>query len=238
MVKLEDVCKSYGGAQPVPVLDSIDFTVSDGGFAAVLGASGSGKTTLLNILGCLDRPDGGSCEICGVQTVGMSAARLAAMRRECIGFVFQSYNLLPELTARQNVELALKYKNVESCRRAVFADAALKRVGLGDRADFYPGQLSGGQQQRAAVARAVAASPKLLLADEPTGNLDGESAASLLQLFSQLNRTGMTIVMITHSYKAAASAKELYLLREGRLERFGGGVFGQQRSADKTVVFS
>lgn len=207
LIVLNNITKSYKEqSHEVCPLRGFSISVREGEFAAITGKSGCGKTTLLNILGCLDRPDTGKYYFGGKEVSGFSARKLAAFRRNNIGFIFQGCNLLPNLTARQNVELALRFKRVEKSKIPLFADAALSAVEMRQFADFYPDCLSGGQQQRVAAARAFACSPRVLLADEPTGNLDTQNAAALIGLFRRLQSRGATIIMITHSPEQAAMA--------------------------------
>lgn len=206
------------GDVQVKALDGVSLTISSGEFIAVMGTSGSGKSTLMNILGCLDTPTSGSYSFEGVQVEDLNSSQLADLRNTKIGFVFQGFNLLPRTSALENVELPLLYdrhrKNQEPRKSAV---AALERVGLGNRLDHEPSQLSGGQQQRVAIARALVTQPSLIFADEPTGNLDSHTTLEVLALFQQLNREGMTLVMVTHESEVARYAGRLVVLRDGRL---------------------
>jgi putative ABC transport system ATP-binding protein len=208
------------GDVQVHALRGISLTIRQGEFVAVMGSSGSGKSTLMNILGCLDRPTSGEYLLAGVETAGLNRNRLADIRNEKIGFVFQGFNLLPRTTAVENVELPLLYD-----RRHRIADprgsavAALQRVGLGERLDHQPNQLSGGQQQRVAIARALVTRPAIILADEPTGNLDSRTTLDVLAVFQQLNREGMTIVLVTHEPEVARYCNRIVELRDGQVRR-------------------
>ena len=218
VIALQQVDKTYGTAvHPVPVLNGIDFAVQPGEFVAIVGASGSGKSTLLNILGCLDRPTSGSYRLVGDDVRDLDDKALSALRKTRIGFVFQSFHLVQHLTVAENVELPLFYARVPAKVRRERSRALLQRVGLGHRLDHLPTQLSGGECQRTAVARALVADPPLLLADEPTGNLDSKTSAEILQLFHGLHRGGATIVLITHDPNVALQASRRITLRDGRI---------------------
>ena len=217
MIKLENINKSFGrpGEGELRVLRDIDFTVEQGEFVAIVGPSGSGKTTLMNILGLLDRPDSGDYVLAGKAVSCMSAGELARTRNRTIGFVFQQFHLLPRTTATENVELPLVYTDKgDSGKKAV---DALCRVGLEERLSHYPSELSGGQQQRVAIARALVNEPDIILADEPTGNLDSESGRQIMDLFQDLNNSGSTIIFITHDRKLAERASRVVSIDEGRL---------------------
>lgn len=223
VIALRDVGKTYGSeAHPVPVLRGIDFAVHQGEFVAIVGASGSGKSTLLNILGCLDRPGTGSYHLVGADTATMDDKALSWQRKTRIGFVFQSFHLVQHLTVAENVELPLFYARVPAKARHQRSTAMLQRVGLGHRLSHRPTQLSGGECQRTAIARALIAEPSLLLADEPTGNLDSKTSAEILQLFHDLHRGGATIVMITHDPSVAAQAARRITLRDGHIANDDG----------------
>lgn len=216
---MEDVHKHYAsGHVQVHALRGVSLTVQPGDYLAITGASGSGKSTLMNLLGCLDTPDAGHLWIAGQDTRGLNANALAALRNRVIGFVFQNFNLLPRTSALENVETPLIYSGLNRKERQTRARDMLQRVGLGDRMTHVPSQLSGGQQQRVAVARALVNRPKLLLADEPTGNLDSATTEDILRLFDALNREqGVTIVLITHEHDVAARAKRRMVMRDGQL---------------------
>jgi putative ABC transport system ATP-binding protein len=205
------------GRLEVSALRGIDLFVPEGDFVAVMGPSGSGKSTLMNIIGCLDRPTSGRYLMAGQDISLKREHHLAAVRNQFIGFVFQTFNLLPRLTALENVELPLLYRGLPRRRRLAMAAAALASVGLSDRARHRPPELSGGQQQRVAVARALAGSPRILLADEPTGNLDSRSGEELMALLQELNRRGVTILVVTHDENIANHCRRVVRLRDGRI---------------------
>jgi putative ABC transport system ATP-binding protein len=222
----------------VTALHSVDLRVERGEFVAIMGPSGSGKSTLMNIVGCLDVPSRGRFSLDGVDVRTLDEAALAQVRLRKIGFVFQSFNLIPRTSALSNVELPLIYQGVKPKDRRPRALAALEAVGLADRADHLPSELSGGQQQRAAVARALVSDPALLLADEPTGNLDSTSTAEVMALFAKLHAEGRTVVLITHEDEVAAYASRVVRLRDGRLqsdERRAGAGAGASGLAAPTL---
>jgi putative ABC transport system ATP-binding protein len=210
--------KSYAvGDGELRVLDDVSFQVQTGELIAIMGASGSGKSTLMNILGCLDRPTRGQYRLDGREIARLTRGQLAEIRNELIGFVFQNFNLLSRTSAVENVELPLVYAGVDRKTRAERARAALDRVGLSDRYGHRPSQLSGGQQQRVAIARAIINRPRVLLADEPTGNLDTKTSTAVMALFQELWREGLTIVFVTHEPDVARYASRLLSMRDGRL---------------------
>jgi len=218
IIELSDVWKSYEtGAMSVHALRGIDARIDEGEYVAVIGPSGSGKSTLMNILGCLDVPTSGEYHLAGEDVSTMTEAELAEVRNRRIGFVFQQFNLLASMPAWRNVELPLVYAGVPRHERRERALAALARVGLAERADHKPGELSGGQQQRVAVARALVTEPALILADEPTGNLDSDSTTDVLELFDELSALGRTIVLITHEHDVAARADRQLVVRDGQI---------------------
>ncbi|MCY4296691.1 MAG: ABC transporter ATP-binding protein [Gammaproteobacteria bacterium] len=219
IIELKEVSRHFvKGRQKVEVLSDLDLSIEEGDFLALMGPSGSGKTTLLNLIGGLDQPSGGSVEVAGQQLVGLSSRKLAQWRARNIGFIFQFYNLLPILSARRNVELPLLLTKLGGRQRRRNADVALTIVGLADRAGHKPGELSGGQQQRVAIARAIVADPRILVCDEPTGDLDRETADEILDLLETLNREhGKTIIMVTHDPKAASHARHTLHLDKGSL---------------------
>ncbi|HEY5249509.1 MAG TPA: ABC transporter ATP-binding protein [Dermatophilaceae bacterium] len=217
-----DVGKVYStGSVQVEALSRVSMEVARGEYVAIMGPSGSGKSTLMHILGCLDVPTTGSYELAGEDVSTMSEDALAHVRNRQIGFVFQQFNLLASLPAWRNVELPLCYSGVGRAQRRQRALSALDRVGLGDRVDHRPGELSGGQQQRVAVARALVTDPALILADEPTGNLDSHSSADVLGLFAELHDQGRTIVLITHELEVAGSAQRRVRILDGQIDLDG-----------------
>jgi putative ABC transport system ATP-binding protein len=218
ILELHGVRKTYAtGSLEVEALRGIDLVVPEGDYVAIMGPSGSGKSTLMHILGCLDIPSAGTYRLAGVDVSGMDEEDLAEVRNRRIGFVFQQFNLLPTLTAARNVELPMVYAGVSRAERRRRAEEALSRVGLGDRLDHRPGELSGGQQQRVSVARALVTDPDLILADEPTGNLDTVSTLDVLSLFRDLHEQGRTVVLITHEQDVAEQAARTVLIRDGHL---------------------
>jgi len=219
MLVLRGVSKSYGsGDIAVHALRDVDLSVERGDFVAIMGASGSGKSTLMNLVGCLDTPTTGRYLLDGIDVGGLDDFQLAYVRNRKIGFVFQSFNLIPRTSTLRNVELPLIYARVPKEERRERALAAIEAVGLADRTHFLPSELSGGQQQRAAIARAIVTEPAIVLADEPTGNLDTVSSHEVLQIFSRLNVAGRTIVMITHEAEIAEYAKRVVHLVDGRVD--------------------
>ena len=206
------------GAVDVDALRGIDLEIGQGELLAIMGPSGSGKSTLLSILGCLEQPTAGRYRLAGEEVAGFDEKRAARVRRERIGFVFQAFNLLPRATAQHNVELPLVYSKVRREERRERAREALAQVGLGDRAEHLPSQLSGGQQQRVAVARAIVTRPSVLLADEPTGNLDSHSEAEVLDILTRVHAGGATIVMVTHAREVAERGTRIVHLRDGLVE--------------------
>jgi putative ABC transport system ATP-binding protein len=228
VIQTEKLVKTYAsGTNEVHALRGIDLDVAPGEFVAIMGTSGSGKSTLMNILGCLDTPTSGAYILDGVRVDGLDRNALAAIRNQKIGFVFQGFNLLPRTSAIENVELPLLYdRRVEKRATAsrhhdtrALAAAALERVGLGQRIDHQPSELSGGQQQRVAIARALVTEPSLILADEPTGNLDTQTSTEVMALFQELNEQGITIILVTHEPDVAIYAKRIVEVRDGHIRR-------------------
>lgn len=224
VVRLEHIFKDYmQGKLTVPVLKDISLEIAEGEYLAIMGPSGSGKTTLMNILGCLDIATKGSYFLEEKDVSGLSDREMAELRNRYIGFVFQTFHLLPRQSAIENVELPLLYGGYSKKDRRAMAEAALEKVGLADRMEFKPGQLSGGQCQRVAIARAIAGSPKLLLADEPTGALDSKSGEQVMEIFSRLHQEGATIAMITHERSIAECAQKILYIRDGELHQEEAG---------------
>ncbi|MGF7534185.1 ABC transporter ATP-binding protein [Bacillus mexicanus] len=218
MLTLNNISKSYKlGKEEVPILKHINLTVQAGEFLAIMGPSGSGKSTLMNIIGCLDRPTSGTYTLDHIDILKGKDGALAEIRNESIGFVFQTFHLLPRLTALQNVELPMIYNKVKKKERRQRAYEALEKVGLKDRVSYKPPKLSGGQKQRVAIARALVNQPKFILADEPTGALDTKSSEQILALFSELHQEGKTIIMITHDPDVARKADKTIFIRDGEL---------------------
>lgn len=223
ILRLEHIYKNYmQDKMEVPVLKDICFEVEKGEYVAIMGPSGSGKTTLMNLIGCLDTPTSGTYQLNGNDLVDYDDKKLSQIRNRSIGFVFQTFHLLPKQTARDNVALPLLYAGVSKKERMERAERALEKVGLGDRMDFKPTQLSGGQKQRVAIARAIVTEPDILLADEPTGALDSASGKQIMELFETLNREGMTVLMITHDAEIASHAKRMVLIRDGIISQVAG----------------
>jgi putative ABC transport system ATP-binding protein len=218
MIKMHDLNKVYRTSDvETTALNQVNLEVNAGEFIAIMGPSGCGKSTLLNVLGMLDSPDGGSYDFAGENVAGYSENKLAEIRKENIGFIFQSFNLVDELTVAENVMLPLLYQKVGAKERDERVQTVLERVGIAHRADHRPQQLSGGQQQRVAVARAVVTNPKLILADEPTGNLDSTNGEEVLELLNQLNNDGTTIIMVTHDQSHADHASRVVNMLDGRI---------------------
>jgi putative ABC transport system ATP-binding protein len=239
LVALERVSKVYesGGEARVEALRAVTVRIDPGEFVAVMGSSGSGKSTLMNILGCLDRPTAGRYLLGGRDVAHLERDALARVRNRMVGFVFQSFNLLPRTSALENVELPLVYAGCRRRERRERAAAALARVGLGGRMTHHPNQLSGGQQQRVAIARALVCAPRLILADEPTGNLDSQMGKEIMALFEEVNAQGITLVLVTHEPEIAAYASRLLVVRDGevrsdeRVDRRSGGLAVVSRRA-------
>ena len=216
MIELANVRKTYRrGSEQIAAVDDVSLSVAAGEFVAIVGPSGSGKTTLLNLIGCVDEPESGVVRVDGVATKGLSERALTRIRAEKIGFIFQQFFLLPTLTVAENVQLPALFTN--DARRGELPASLLERVGLRARADHLPSQLSGGEMQRVAIARALRNGPKILIADEPTGNLDSRNAAAIVEIFQQLNAGGLTIVMVTHNLELARKAGRVIELKDGRV---------------------
>jgi putative ABC transport system ATP-binding protein len=219
VIELQEVSRSYAISEEVVVhaLDGVSLRIDNGEYVAIMGASGSGKSTLMNIIGCLDAPTAGRYLLDGTDVRDIAEDDLADLRNRKIGFIFQSFNLVPRTSALANVELPLAYAGLDRADRRERAQAALAAVGMQDRVKHLPSELSGGQQQRVAVARAIVTNPSLILADEPTGNLDSHSTAEVLDLFARLNETGHTVVLITHEGDVAERARRVVRLADGRV---------------------
>ncbi len=223
LLRVEDVHKYYElGETRVHALRGVNASVQPGEFIAIMGASGSGKSTFMNILGCLDRPSSGRYLLEGIDVSGLDKRELAAIRNRKLGFVFQGFNLLPRTTALENVQLPTLYTRIDKVERTKRAVDALALVGLADRSHHFPSQLSGGQQQRVAVARALVNHPSILLADEPTGNLDSRTSVEIMDVFQQLNEQGLTIVLVTHEHDIAQFAKRVIVFRDGKIRKDEG----------------
>jgi putative ABC transport system ATP-binding protein len=218
LIRTRDLVKIYRmGESEIRALDRVSVDIDKGEFVAVMGPSGSGKSTFMNVLGCLDRPTSGQYVLGGKRVSELAGDELAAVRNRSIGFVFQQFNLLPRTPAIENVELPLVYAGIERKLRLEKSKAMLERVGLGERAHHHPGQLSGGQQQRVAIARALVTEPLLILADEPTGALDSRTSLEIMGLLQELNRQGMTVVLVTHEPEIARFARRILGFRDGRV---------------------
>lgn len=219
IIKIENVCKTYHiGESPVRALDGVSLSIQKNEYVAIMGPSGSGKSTLMNMLGCLDTPDSGRYTLCGEDVGHLGDDALAAVRNGRIGFVFQSFALMPRMNALDNVALPLLYAGVPRQQRLERARKALEMVGLGDRTDHDPSELSGGQRQRVALARALVTNPSIILADEPTGNLDSATSEEIMSLFDKVNTAGNTVILVTHSEQIASHARRVICIRDGKIE--------------------
>lgn len=237
ILRLEHIYKNYmQDKMEVPVLKDVCFEVERGEYVAIMGPSGSGKTTLMNLIGCLDTPTSGTYQLNGMDLADSDDKKLSQIRNQSIGFVFQTFQLLPKQTARDNVALPLLYAGVPRKERMERAERALEKVGLGDRMDFKPTQLSGGQKQRVAIARAIVTEPDILLADEPTGALDSVSGKQIMELFEKLNNEGMTVLMITHDAEIASHAKRMVMIRDGILSSEEETAEDQSEQAEENRV--
>ncbi len=219
LIEIRDMCKIYNpGENEVRALDHVNVTIDEGEFVAIIGQSGSGKSTLMNMLGCLDVPTSGSYRLHGQDVADLSDDELSDIRNKEIGFIFQGFNLIPNLTARENVELPLIYRGVAGSKREELSKVALEKVGLAHRMDHKPAEMSGGQQQRVAIARAIAQAPPVILADEPTGNLDSHSTGEIMGILEELHQEGRTVILITHDNEIAARAKRVIKIKDGQIE--------------------
>ncbi|MFC7134641.1 MULTISPECIES: ABC transporter ATP-binding protein [Salinibaculum] len=218
-VSLQGVRKTYQVGEPVHALDGISLTIPRGSYTAVMGPSGSGKSTLMNLIGCLDTPTAGTIQVNGEEVTTMTDRERTRVRGEEVGFVFQTFNLMPRLTALENVAMPLVFRGVDRDERTRRATDVLERVGLGDRLDHRPNELSGGQRQRVAIARALVSDPALVLADEPTGNLDSETGEQIMGLFADIHAEGNTILMVTHERHIAEHAERIVHMLDGEIER-------------------
>lgn len=220
LVEIRDMCKVYNpGENEVRALDHVSLTIQKGEFVAIIGQSGSGKSTLMNMIGCLDVPTSGTYILNGENVSDLSDDDLSDIRNREIGFIFQGFNLIANLTAQENVELPLIYRGVGKAKRNELAQVALQKVGLSHRMDHKPSEMSGGQQQRVAIARAIAQAPPVILADEPTGNLDSGSSKEILEILKQLHAEGRTVILITHDNEIADQAKRVIRIKDGKVER-------------------
>ena len=225
LVEIKDVCKIYNpGENEVRALDHVSLTIDEQEFVAIIGHSGSGKSTLMNMLGCLDVPTSGEYWLHGQDVSALSDDELSDIRNREIGFIFQGFNLIPNLTALENVELPLIYRGVSKSVREELSVEALKKVGLEHRIDHKPSEMSGGQQQRVAIARAIAQAPPVILADEPTGNLDSNSTKEIMDILKGLHKEGRTVILITHDNEIAAQAKRVIKIRDGKIESDSGQI--------------
>lgn len=225
LVEIKDVCKIYNpGENEVRALDHVSLTIDEQEFVAIIGHSGSGKSTLVNMLGCLDVPTSGEYWLHGQDVSTLSDDELSDIRNREIGFIFQGFNLIPNLTALENVELPLIYRGVSKSVREELSVEALKKVGLEHRMDHKPSEMSGGQQQRVAIARAIAQAPPVILADEPTGNLDSNSTKEIMDILKGLHKEGRTVILITHDNEIAAQAKRVIKIRDGKIESDSGQI--------------
>ena len=219
LIKVEDLCKIYNpGENEVRALDHVNLEIGQGEFVAIIGQSGSGKSTFMNMLGCLDIPTSGKYYLNGTDVSTMTDSQLSTVRNKEIGFIFQGFNLIANLTAIENVELPLIYRGIDKKTRRGLAKEALEMVGLGQRMDHKPAEMSGGQQQRVAIARAIAAKPPVILADEPTGNLDTASSKEILDILKNLHEGGRTVILITHDNGIAQQAKRVVRIMDGKIE--------------------
>ena len=230
LVEIKDVCKVYNpGENEVRALDHVNVEIKEGEFVAIIGQSGSGKSTLMNMLGCLDVPSSGLYRLHGQDVSQLDDNELSDIRNREIGFIFQGFNLIPNLTALENVELPLIYRGVGKAKRKQLSELALQKVGLEHRMDHKPSEMSGGQQQRVAIARAIAQAPPVILADEPTGNLDSHSTQEIMNILKGLHEEGRTVILITHDNEIAAKAKRVIKIKDGHVESDSGEQESEQK---------
>ena len=234
LVEIRDMCKIYNpGENEVRALNHVFVSIEEGEFVAIIGQSGSGKSTLMNMLGCLDVPTSGSYRLHGKDVSGLSDNELSDIRNREIGFVFQGFNLIQNLTALENVELPLIYRGVSKGKRRQLSEAALKKVGLENRMEHKPAEMSGGQQQRVAIARAIAQAPPIILADEPTGNLDSGSTKEIMQIMKDLHKEGRTVILITHDNEIAAQADRVIKIKDGQIESDSAVQLGEETLGER-----
>ncbi len=230
LVEIKDVCKVYNpGENEVRALDHVNVEIKEGEFVAIIGQSGSGKSTLMNMLGCLDVPSSGLYRLHGQDVSQLDDNELSDIRNREIGFIFQGFNLIPNLTALENVELPLIYRGVGKAKRKQLSELALQKVGLEHRMNHKPSEMSGGQQQRVAIARAIAQAPPVILADEPTGNLDSHSTQEIMNILKGLHEEGRTVILITHDNEIAAKAKRVIKIKDGHVESDSGEQESEQK---------
>ena len=234
LVEIRDMCKIYNpGENEVRALNHVFVSIEEGEFVAIIGQSGSGKSTLMNMLGCLDVPTSGSYRLHGKDVSGLSDNELSDIRNREIGFVFQGFNLIQNLTALENVELPLIYRGVSKGKRRQLSEAALKKVGLENRMEHKPAEMSGGQQQRVAIASAIAQAPPIILADEPTGNLDSGSTKEIMQIMKDLHKEGRTVILITHDNEIAAQADRVIKIKDGQIESDSAVQLGEETLGER-----
>lgn len=237
LIEIKDICKVYNpGENEVRALDHVDLNIDDNEFVAIIGQSGSGKSTLMNMLGCLDVPTSGTYILHNEDVSHFTDDELSDIRNREIGFIFQGFNLIPNLTAMENVELPLIYRGIGKKERLELSEVALKKVGLGNRMHHKPSQMSGGQQQRVAIARAIAQAPPVILADEPTGNLDSNSSKEIMQILKELHEEGRTVILITHDNGIADQAKRVVKIKDGKIESDTGKVCSKTQDLEEIAI--
>lgn len=237
LIEIKDICKVYNpGENEVRALDHVDLNIDDNEFVAIIGQSGSGKSTLMNMLGCLDVPTSGTYILHNEDVSHFTDDELSDIRNREIGFIFQGFNLIPNLTAMENVELPLIYRGIGKKERLELSEVALKKVGLGNRMHHKPSQMSGGQQQRVAIARAIAQAPPVILADEPTGNLDSNSSKEIMQILKELHEEGRTVILITHDNGIANQAKRVVKIKDGKIESDTGKESSRPQDLEEIAI--